>query len=439
MLRNASTSAGVWVTVISVLMQIPLWFLATSASDFHDLVWGFPELFEPPYSPYIKPSSALAYGLSVVAIVWTIVSAFCGCAGPNINGRYYLFSGLLYAGLVSACFTAAYLQSTFLPKPLGKCWNADIWPYNQTYNTSAPTLFEVLGGNATAAGDRCSDLTFVWELEITMGILLTVNCLITWILAVKVFLSVTRNRPYEPSGSLAGDIWWFLKYFMLTPLLCPFKLLWWPVEPLVVKVFSGLRYWFRYREKKLQYLEVTEEIAMGSYPKQTTDLESQNESPLLTMVELYKKNQIVYDRRRSTMEVVLSCYNPVLDSILTGLHYVDIVNLGLVSETIRNALDTKSDEALKRAACVDGTETARYPRHSSVPLLPTTLAAASSSAPNAFTNLAAIAGSPRVVLNPGLPHVPDTTRIVPRLESYVKIAFCSTLTAFLQFNARERR
>ena len=95
---------------------------------------------------------------------------------------------------------------------------------------------------------------------------------------------------------------------------------------------------------------------MGSYPRHINDLEGQNEGPIVTIVELYNKNQIVYNRRRSTLEVVLSCYSPVLDSILTGLHYVDIVNLGLVSKTVRIALDTTSDEALKRATCVDGTE-----------------------------------------------------------------------------------
>ena len=85
------------------------------------------------------------------------------------HGRWYLFVGLFNAGMVSGFFSAAYLQSTFLPEPLGKCWNADIWPYNQTYNASAPTMFEVLAGNATAAEDQCSDLTFVWKLEITVG------------------------------------------------------------------------------------------------------------------------------------------------------------------------------------------------------------------------------------------------------------------------------
>ncbi|MCJ1413869.1 hypothetical protein MMC32_000194 [Xylographa parallela] len=397
MSRIAENGAGVWITVICVVMQIPLWILASAASDFHDLVSGFPELFEPPYSPHIKPSVALAYGLSVVAVVWTIASAFCGCAVKSTNGRFYLYTGFLHAGLVSGYFTAVYLQSTFLPEPLGKCWNADIWPVSQTYNTSAPTFFEVLGGNSTAAGDKCTDLTFIWELEIAVGIILTVNCLIAWTLAAKVIFSTPRNYPFEPSGSLAGDLWWFLRYFLLTPLLCPLQLLWWPVEPLIVKVFSGFRYWFRYREKKLQSLEDTEGLAMGSYPRHINDLEGQNEGPIVTIVELYNKNQIVYNRRRSTLEVVLSCYSPVLDSILTGLHYVDIVNLGLVSKTVRIALDTTSDEALKRATCVDGTETARYPRHLSVPSLPTTSGPASSSAPNAFTNLAAIAGSPRVV------------------------------------------
>ena len=104
-----------------------------------------------------------------MAIIWMTGSGFCACMMKSRRGRWYLFTGLFNAGLVSGFFSAAYFISTFLPEPLGKCGNAVIWPYNQTYNTSAPTMFEVLGGNATAAEDQCSDLTVVWGLEIAVG------------------------------------------------------------------------------------------------------------------------------------------------------------------------------------------------------------------------------------------------------------------------------
>ena len=104
-----------------------------------------------------------------MALIWVLVLGVIACIVGNRHGRWYLFAGLFDAMIVSGLFTAAYLQSTFLPKPLGRCFNAEIWPYNQTYNISAPTFFEVLAGNTTGAGDQCSDLVSVWELEISMG------------------------------------------------------------------------------------------------------------------------------------------------------------------------------------------------------------------------------------------------------------------------------
>ena len=113
-----------------------------------------------------------------MGIIWTIGYGFglVTCMIGNRHARWYSFAGLFDAALVSGLFTAAYFQSTFLPKPLGSCWDADIWPYNQTYNTSAPTLFEVLGGNATAAGGQCWDLMTVWKLEIVTGQGVVVSC-----------------------------------------------------------------------------------------------------------------------------------------------------------------------------------------------------------------------------------------------------------------------
>ena len=163
--------------------------------------------------------------------------------------------------------------------------------------------------------------------------------------------------PHDPSSSLGSDLSGFFGC-LFTVLLCFLKLFWWPLEPVVVKVFSGFRYWFRYREKKSQSSKQTKEFAMDLYPRDAKDLNGQNQNSLVTIIELYNKSQIVYDRKRSTLELVLSCYNPVLDSLLTELHYVDVVNLGLVSKIVRIALYTKSQGVLRRASCIDGTESA---------------------------------------------------------------------------------
>ena len=157
-----------------------------------------------------------------------------------------------------------------------------------------------------------------------------------------------QNHPHRPSGPLVADILPFLAY-LFQPFLCL-------IEPLIVKMTSGFRYWFRYREKKSQSLEHTKGFAMVSFPKHTTDLDCQKGSSIVTIVELGNTPQTL-DRKRSTLEAVLSCYNPVLGSITTGLHYDDIVNLGLVSKTIRNALDANSHETLRVASCVNGTKT----------------------------------------------------------------------------------
>lgn len=105
----------------------------------------------------------------MIGLLWTVLFVFSACIISNRHGRWYIFAGLIDATLASGLFTAAYFHSTFLPEPLWECRDADVWPYNQTYNSSALTIFEVLGGNATAAEEKCSDLVTVWALETSMG------------------------------------------------------------------------------------------------------------------------------------------------------------------------------------------------------------------------------------------------------------------------------
>ena len=95
---------------------------------------------------------------------------------------------------------------------------------------------------------------------------------------------------------------------------------------------------------------------MDSFPNDTKDLDVQKASSIVTTVELDSTRQVSDDRKQCTLEIILSCYSSVLDSVTTGLHYDDIVNLGLVSKTIRNALGANSPETLRIASCVNGTK-----------------------------------------------------------------------------------
>jgi len=143
---------------------------------------------------------------------------------------------------------------------------------------------------------------------------------------------------------------------MLPFLRCFLAPFWCLIQPLIVKAVSGFRYWFRYREKKSWSLKQTKHFSMKSFPIKIKDLEYQNDSSVATMVGLDSTSQIVDDQRLSTLEVVLSCYSPVLHSLMAGLHFVDIVNLQLASKAIRNALDANSLETLRVTSCVSGTK-----------------------------------------------------------------------------------
>ena len=161
--------------------------------------------------------------------------------------------------------------------------------------------------------------------------MLSVTCLIAWTMAARSFFFIPNDHPDRPSGPLGADILRVLGYFV--------EAFWWLIQPLIIKVISGFRYWFRYQEKKIQSLEYTRGFAMGAFLTNTKDLDDQN-----------------YDRKRCMLEVILNCYNPVLDSIMTELHYVDIVNLRQTSKMVRNALDASSHKTLRVASCISGTK-----------------------------------------------------------------------------------
>lgn len=177
-------------------------------------------------------------------------------------------------------------------------------------------------------------------------LMLSATCLIAWAMVVRYFFFLPRGHPHRSSKPLGADMWPFIRC-LLTPFWCL-------VQPFVVKVVSGFRYWFRYREKRSQFLEEMNEFAMDSFSKDAEDLYSSNDSPLTTTIHLDSTSRVANDRKKSTLEAALSYYTPVMDSVMTGLHYRDLVNLRLVSRTLCSALDANSRTTWRRASCIEG-------------------------------------------------------------------------------------
>ena len=178
--------------------------------------------------------------------------------------------------------------------------------------------------------------------------MLSVTCLIAWTMSVRSFFFLPHGHPNRPSGPIGADLLPFL--------WCFFAPIRWLIHPILVKGISGFRYWFRYREKKVQSSEQAKELAMKSFVKDTTDVDGQQGRSIVTIAKLDIMHQVFNDKQRSTLETVICCYSPVLDSITTGLHFDDVVNLGLVSKAIRNAVCANSRETLRIASCVNGTK-----------------------------------------------------------------------------------
>ena len=104
----------------------------------------------------------------IIGTIWAFFLGVFNCIVGNRHYRWYFFVAFLDGTIASCHFIAVYYQSTYLPSPLGKCWNADKWDRPE----EAPTLFQVLAGpNGDHAGaeDRCHDLLVIWVMEVTMA------------------------------------------------------------------------------------------------------------------------------------------------------------------------------------------------------------------------------------------------------------------------------
>lgn len=175
--------------------------------------------------------------------------------------------------------------------------------------------------------------------------MLSVTCLIAWFMAARKLCFSPRDPNPAPLGA---DIWVFLNIFII-PVVCI-------MEPLVLQIVQPLRYYLRYLEKKRLGRKADTEVAMAPYPK---DVGYASGGEEVTVIHIatnlgFRTPQINGDRSR--LEVVLSCHSPVLDSVAIGLHYSDMLNLLLVSRTLRDAISARSREALGMASCVNGTK-----------------------------------------------------------------------------------
>ncbi|RMZ40886.1 hypothetical protein CA14_001366 [Aspergillus flavus] len=157
-------------------------------------VYSRPEVFGPPYSPYIKPGTVTPLIIACIsAALFTLFIFMPQSTLWRLACVVARFS--LAAGLVAS----AVLQSRYLPHPLGSCENYREWRDPASISEGIPTLFEVLpttrgkkkfGGRFT--NRPCDALVTIWRFEIALAVLSIVLSLCVCLLVAHTVIS---NNP----------------------------------------------------------------------------------------------------------------------------------------------------------------------------------------------------------------------------------------------------
>ncbi|KAE8312048.1 hypothetical protein BDV41DRAFT_589203 [Aspergillus transmontanensis] len=195
-----------YVPFISIILFIVLVCLSGA---FLNKVYSRPEVFGPPYSPYIKPGTVTPLIIACIGVALFTLSL---CMPHSTSWRLACIVARfsLAAGLVAS----AVLQSRYLPLPLGSCENYRVWRDPASISEGIPTIFEVLpitrgkkksGGRFTIR--PCDALVTIWRVEIALAVLTTVLGLCVCLLVAH---EVISNNPATSPPAAAQ---WLTKPF----------------------------------------------------------------------------------------------------------------------------------------------------------------------------------------------------------------------------------
>ncbi|OGM45563.1 hypothetical protein ABOM_006484 [Aspergillus bombycis] len=147
--------------------------LACLSGAFHHRVYSHPELFEPPYSPYIKPGTDGPLIATCIGVAVFLLSIFI----PH-SGLWWFARVVTRFGLATGLVASAVLQSRYMPLPLGSCENDNVWRDPPGITEGTPTMFEVLpiqsgkGKFGRRYRNRpCEALVTIWGFEIALAVL----------------------------------------------------------------------------------------------------------------------------------------------------------------------------------------------------------------------------------------------------------------------------
>ncbi|KAJ5080985.1 hypothetical protein N7456_013695 [Penicillium angulare] len=129
------------------------------------------ELFEPPYSPNIKPGTYMPFIAACIGVAFFLLSIFI----PH-SRIWWLACTITRFALAMSLVASTVLQSHYLPLPLGSCKNKDVWRDSAGVEGGLPTIFEVLPTYQTKSKSGkhhthrpCDTLLTIWRFEIALA------------------------------------------------------------------------------------------------------------------------------------------------------------------------------------------------------------------------------------------------------------------------------
>ncbi|KNG83273.1 hypothetical protein ANOM_008533 [Aspergillus nomiae NRRL 13137] len=185
--------------------------LACMSGAYYHRVYQHPELFEPPYSPYIKPGTDGPLITTCIGLAVFLLSIFI----PH-SGLWWFTCVVTRFGLAAGLVASAVLQSRYMPLPLGSCENDNEWRDPTGIPEGTPTMFEVLpvqSGKKKFGGRfrnrPCDSLVTLWRFEIALAVLTALLGLCACLLAVY---AVIADNP-ATSAPAGAALQWFGKPF----------------------------------------------------------------------------------------------------------------------------------------------------------------------------------------------------------------------------------
>ncbi|KAK2807193.1 hypothetical protein FQN51_004807 [Onygenales sp. PD_10] len=126
------------------LFTILLVIYTALLGDWRLKAYKHPVLFEPPYHPNIRVGSDVPVFTGIAAVLWFIFTVIPQHYSLKDKRVWWFLVVIVRFGIVAALGVSAWLQSTYMPRPLDSCENAYIWPDTADVPKGTPTMWQIL-------------------------------------------------------------------------------------------------------------------------------------------------------------------------------------------------------------------------------------------------------------------------------------------------------